>query len=124
MQDGDAAGGIGVATSGVFMAFDPETDFDGDGMKSGDEVIAGTGPGDLYDVLGVAAVTSSATALVLEWDSKTGRWYSIAAATDLPIADWGIVPDFSNQPGSGGRMAYTSDVSLISNRFYRIVVSQ
>jgi hypothetical protein len=119
----DAAGGIGQATAVLFMAFNPVTDWDLDGMNSADEAVAGTDPGNGHDVLAMGVATSQPPVLILEWEGKTGRWYSVDRVTNLFASPWDTMPNFSNRPGTGGRMAYTSDVGPVSPQFYRITVS-
>lgn len=91
------------------------TDRDGDGFKDWQEWVAGTNPTNRLDYfkisktrLGEVNPWLEVPAMVMEWNSITGRTYTIYYATNLQSAPvtWTL---FDQVPGTGGTINYTND---------------
>jgi subtilisin-like proprotein convertase family protein/streptogramin lyase len=113
-SDGDGlsdAYEIGIGT-------DPEnTDSDNDGAEDGDEIAAGTVPTDAADVFDISAVSNAVNGIVIAWQSRLGRVYTVKT---------GIEPDFITNnihqvSGNGRIQSYTNTVEA-DIKFYRLGV--
>ena len=95
---------------------DPLADNDGDGMKNGDEAVAGTHPLDAGSLLRILSLTSGP---LLTWSSVSGRTYRVLATTEV---------NTNSAPISGVLTASDSTASFLDStanntrRFYRINV--
>ncbi len=121
--------------------FDPTKDYDGDGVSTIAEALAGTNPYDPQDVLRISAFTpagrsrSRATApspMSLTFNAIGGRSYTVEEATSLTAKDWAPREFFTQDsdtavnvlsfPSGSGRTASTVYLLPTSptNAFFRI----
>ena len=121
--------------------FDPHKDYDGDGVSTIAEALAGTNPYDPQDVLRITAFApagrsrSRATGtppMALTFDAIGGRSYTVEEATSLTAKDWAPREFFTQDsdtavnvlsfPSGSGRT--TSTVYLLptsaTNAFFRV----
>jgi hypothetical protein len=92
-------------------------DTDRDGFNDLKEWIAGTGIRDntsYFEIARCSTVTNEGT-FCLEWDSVTGRVYSVYSATNLLSPSW--VTNLYQSPGTGTRRVYTNNDSLYKKYF-------
>ena len=77
--------------------FDPTKDYDGDGISTINEALAGTNPYDPEDALRITAISrtggtrsraSVSPAAALTFDAIGGHAYTVEEATDLAAKDW------------------------------------
>ncbi|HEY5915432.1 MAG TPA: hypothetical protein VJA21_33025 [Verrucomicrobiae bacterium] len=96
-------------------AFNGSTDRDNDGFKDWQEWVAGTSPTNRLDYfmtpscrLGSFNPFVELPAMVLDWQSVTGRTYNLYYATQLqsPVTVWRLLEQL---PGTGGSISYTND---------------
>jgi hypothetical protein len=102
--------GDGVARSdmGAWEYLNAAADSDNDGMRDGDEGVAGTDPTDAADCLRISGAAVWPAGEVIEWPSVSGRLYSVEASTDLLYAPAFAPGVFTNVPGVGGVMRCTN----------------
>lgn len=79
--------------------FDPNKDYDGDGISTIAEAFAGTDPFNASDVLRITAFSRSGT-VELSFEGVEGRSYTVEEATDLKNTDW-KESEFSIPPREG-----------------------
>ncbi len=100
---------------GSLNAVNGSTDRDGDGSKDWQEWVAGSDPTNRLDQfqitstrLGPVNQMLGAPGMVLEWNSATGRTYTIYYATQMQNAPviWTILDQVQ---GTGGTISYTND---------------
>lgn len=114
LSDGAELWHFGSVTQSVGTA-----DADGDGLSNADELAAGTDPTNLASALVFYPPAPSPTALVLNWQSATGRNYSVRSTADLTNGFTNVV--HSGIPADAPRNAATVDVSAVEGlTFYRI----
>ncbi len=94
------------------------SDTDGDGMKDGDEVLAGTDPLDETSLFIVAEIVQNADGLELMWSSVPGRDYAVQESKDL--VNWRILATI--RANSHTSSYSDGDASGIAARFYRVGV--
>ena len=122
-------------------SFDPHKDYDGDGVSTIAEALAGTNPYDPQDVLRITAFApagrsrSRATGtppMALTFDAIGGRSYTVEEATSLTAKDWAPREFFTQDsdtavnvlsfPSGSGRT--TSTIYLLptsaTNAFFRV----
>lgn len=102
-----------------------DADSDDDGLKDGDEVIAGTNPNDDQDFFQLADVGSSPSGMLIEWLARTGRVYAIhhldgSLVTDSfqPLGTWSNITVVSD----GYTNVVDDTAGGTTSRFYRITV--
>jgi len=112
---GNAANGLNT----VWM----NEDADGDGVKNGDEIAAGTNPFNRAESIAVTSVARNGSLAELQFPTKPGKLYRVESTTALTDAgSWLLQP----QPtpvqviGDGGNK--TLSVPYVANSFYRIRV--
>jgi hypothetical protein len=94
-------------------------DGDGDGLSNADELAAGTDPTNRASALVFYPPDPSPTALVLSWQSATGRNYSVRSTAVLANGFTNVV--HGGLPADAPRNAATVDVSAVAGlMFYRI----
>ena len=129
--DGDTMPDGWEATHGLdALGDDALADTDGDGAPNRSEWIAGTHPGDGNDVLravfsatyGDVPGSNAPAPLVVEWQSVTGRLYSLRTATNLLTGAWMGVPGITDESGTGSTMSYTNPAAGGPVRLYRVRV--
>jgi len=100
---------------GSLNAFNGTTDRDADGLKDWQEWVAGTNPTNRLDYftitqtrLGAVNPLLEVPAMVMEWNSITGRAYTIYYTTQMQNAPvtWTILDQVQ---GTGGTFTYTND---------------
>jgi hypothetical protein len=96
--------------------FDPDSD--DDGANDGEEVLAGTEPTDeeSYWRLRVYRTPGGDE---LDWDSQTGRRYTLYTVENLGGQNWSQLPGCVNVPGIDGIMSFTNAPSQKA-MFYRV----
>lgn len=105
------------ATSSGTILLDPALDYDGDGMSSGDEIVAGTDPTDGASALRILSV--AADGQTLAWSSVPGKNYQVLATPDLAA---GFGPLSSVLPSGGATTSYTNPAPGAASQFYRVAV--
>ena len=99
-------------------------DFDGDGLKNGDEWIAGTDPKDVLSGLRIVSLGRELSADRITWKSAAGKSYSIEASSALDqLQPW--TPVNTGIISGGEQTSATVDRTPgQAFRFYRVRVSQ
>ena len=112
--------------------FDPHKDYDGDGMSTIAEALAGTNPYDPEDVFRITAFSYSSSS-ALAFNAVGGRSYTVVEAHSLSAKDWKtrefFLPD-SDVPANvlsvpSGSRSSSSTVYLLpsgTNAFFRVRV--
>lgn len=84
---------------GIYEPYDPDADYDGDGMSNRDEYRAGTDPLNAADALAIAGVGTvgptiqiEAKRLTITFYAMRGRTYSIVATASLSQPAWTGLP--------------------------------
>ena len=114
LPDGAELWHFGSVTQTVGSADD-----DGDGLSNADELAAGTDPTNRASALVFYPPDPSPSALVLNWQSATGRNYSVRSTAELANGFTNVV--HSGIPADAPRNAATVDVSAVEGlTFYRI----
>ena len=114
LPDGAELWHFGSVTQTVGSADD-----DGDGLSNADELAAGTDPTNRASALVFFPPDPSPSALVLNWQSATGRNYSVRSTAELANGFTNVV--HSGIPADAPRNAATVDVSAVEGlTFYRI----
>ena len=114
LPDGAELWHFGSVTQTVGSADD-----DGDGLSNADELAAGTDPTNRASALVFYPPEPSPTALVLNWQSATGRNYSVRSTAELTNGFTNVVQ--AGLPADAPRNAATVDVSAVAGpTFYRI----
>ncbi|MGD9611631.1 MAG: hypothetical protein AB7V22_01865 [Kiritimatiellia bacterium] len=114
LADGAELWHFGSVTQTVGAADD-----DGDGLANADEIAAGTDPTNAASALVQYAPEAGPAALVLNWQSATGRNYSVRSTADLANGFTNVVQ--TGLPADTPRNAATVDVSAVYGlTFYRI----
>jgi hypothetical protein len=98
----------------------PETDFDEDGMRDGDELHAGTDPTDPVSVLAIRDIQVIDDDSVTIFDSAYGVEYLLQSSANLLSTNgWQTVTPFT---GTGRREGIVDDSPVGTAGYYRIVV--
>jgi len=122
----DRVGFVGGSAGASVVVLDSGSDFDGDGLSSGEEEVSGTDAANPESVFVVGPIEATSPAgspeIVVRWDSMVGRLYSLYSNSSLTNGVWEAIPAFTNLPGTGGTMSYTGAVDGTVARFYRITV--
>lgn len=93
-------------------------DTDNDGVKDGEEAIAGTDPNNALSKFElVSVVTPSASGLVLQWSSATGRFYHLWSSTNL-LASWSLME--SNLPATPPVNSFTAAPPSSASDYFAI----
>ena len=121
--------------------FDPSKDYDGDGISTIAEALAGTDPFNPDDVLKITAFAQAGASrlraaglppMALSFDAIGGRSYTVEEATSLTAKDWKarefFLPDSDvpvnvlSVPSGSGRSGSTVYLlpSVSSNAFFRV----
>ncbi len=123
--------------------FDPNKDYDGDGVSTINEALAGTDPFNARDVLTITAITQLGSVgtrnetgdgtkpVALSFTAFGGHTYTVEEATDLMKKDWkarefqiesGELADTVSLPSSARRTTYTVYLlpTTSTNAFFRI----
>ena len=118
--DGDADG-TALHDIGAYEFLNALADTDGDGLKDGDELTAGTGLTDPGDVLAFsgASVVAGGFGGVISWPSVVGRMYRVHGTPGLRPPQWTDLGDYS---GDGGSLQFTNTHPLL--RFFRVSARQ
>ncbi len=96
-------------------------DKDGDGVSNYHEMLAGTDPDDTNDFLEIVDVEVSGGGSTVSWPTVEGRDYRLECADDIGVVpvNWAVVRDYVT---AATNMDSYADVSITSNRFYRVRV--
>ena len=96
-------------------------DTDGDGMSDGAECIAATSPTNAGDMFRIAGATNAPHAVVIWWQSATGRQYTVHGATNILTPVW---LNLHTTQGDGGMRSYTNALDARPNRVFRLKVGE
>jgi uncharacterized repeat protein (TIGR01451 family) len=100
-------------------AADAAIDLDGDNFTAAQEYLAGTGPADARNFLGIVSVNLVGADGVIEFSSVTGRVYDVELTDGWPPVLWTAVA--TNVPGTGANVLVTNlGVGTTTNRVYRV----
>ena len=94
-------------------------DWDGDGMTDWEEFVLDQAPTNAGARFGIAGQPAENAAAV-EFESSTGRVYSLRGCDDLAIGTWTSI---TSRPGTGGRMSLTDAGAAGAFRAYGVGVS-
>jgi len=119
----DAAGNASAARSLNLLVLNALGDFDGDGMTTADEEIAGTSATDPSDRFAVGQTTVCTNALSIVWSSVTGRRYTVETTPTLQTPDWEPLPGYADIPGTGSLISIILPTGSAS-RFFRLTVQR
>lgn len=107
--DGDGLpDGLEFFRDGVDPLIHDGVDVDDDGSPNADELVAGTDPLEGTNFLAFFSVTWESGQVVLEWNSVTGRVYSLTGKTNLLDLVWQDRDEQTNIPGTGARVVRTN----------------
>ena len=123
----DQAGLIGGAAAAAVLVLDPAGDRDGDGMQNGAEEVAGTdaaNPASVLKFRALSAQTTNGVSVSFQWNSVTGRFYSLSFTNDVPgtVVPLAPISSFQRMPGTGGTMTFEDAAPSGARRFYRLSV--
>jgi len=95
-------------------------DSDADGMSNLEEYLAGTHPDDDTSYLGFTELPVSGVPgeFLVRWQSVSGRWYTVEAATNLSSGFDSIIE--TNIPATPPENVHTDNTATVGQRFYRI----
>ena len=104
------------ALLGLYEPYDPDADYDGDGMSNRDEYWAGTDPLNAADQFAIAAVRALRPTIEIEQERITirfyamrGRTYSLAASASLIVPAWEYLPfSLADTPDAPSMTTYLS----------------
>ncbi len=98
-------------------------DTDGDTSGDGDEVIAGTDPLSPFSVFAIHDewYDASSRAVVLSWNSITGRLYTVQHTDDLVSGPWTDLPARTEIPGTGSLLNCTNPAAAAPS-YHRVLV--
>jgi hypothetical protein len=122
IEDGDDDGdGLANMMELYFLNADPaNNDSDGDGMRDGDEDIAGTIMTDASSVFDVWIAQTNRSAFAVEWLSVTGRTYDVLSSA-LTNSSFTWVELTNGIRGTGADMKY-DDARMPAGSVYRLKV--
>jgi len=96
----DPAGNTSVPLDATLLVLNAFSDYDGDGVTTADEELAGTRADDPSDRFTVR-LRESADALTLSWPGVVGRLYTIETTPSLAPAVWQPLAGHIDIPGTG-----------------------
>jgi len=99
----DPAGNASAALALSLPVLSAFGDFDGDGMSTADEEIAGTSALDAAARF-TAGLSSDALGPVLSWQSSPGRLYTVEATASLLSPAWQPLAGYTDVAGTGGTL--------------------
>ena len=119
--DGDSVANTNEYNLGLHPG-NPDTD--GDGLKDGDELLAGTGPLDAGSFLGLSTFQLSSNYILVEWSTVYGKGYWVQRSTNLLVDAWSNllafpVPEVDEYP-EGSESLMDFDVPEDAPVYYRI----
>lgn len=116
--DGDGLpDGLEFFSDGVDPLVDDGSDVDGDGAPNSDELIAGTDPLEGTNFLSFLSISRQSGQVVLEWNSVTGRVYSLIGKSNLLDFAWEDRAGHTNIPGTGSNLVRTNDTATSTEIF-------
>ncbi len=96
-------------------------DDDGDGVKNGAEISAGTNPFSASSVIKLTTATTNATSVLLSFPTMDGKSYVAQSNTNLAnSAGWAAVVPALNVTGDGNPKTLT--IPKVAGTFYRVIV--
>jgi hypothetical protein len=124
----DNAGLIGAAAHAEVLVLDPGTDYDGDGLLTGEEEMVGTDaadPGSAFHLhLPRSANDAGGKRIVLiRWSSVPGLLYTLYCRESLTDGGWTPVPGATDLPGTGGIMEHP-DLRDVRSRWYLLIARE
>lgn len=100
---------------------DPTLDIDGDGLTNMDEFLAGSNPtnaASVFIVESIQAIDAAGAQVVIEWESKPGREYSVYQSENLSSNVFSVIADELLYPQN----SYTVDVGQASSGYINVGV--
>jgi hypothetical protein len=117
----DPAGNASEALRLSLLVLDALGDYDGDGMTTADEEIAGTSATQASDRFTVGLTSGDANALSIAWPSVVGRTYTIETTATLLPPDWQPLVGYTDIPGTGAPLSVPLP-SGADTQFFRLKV--
>jgi len=120
--DGDGLPDVAETDDGVFIngytagTSPTNTDWDGDGMRDGDEVWSGTNPTDPLSYLRNTEVTQTVDGAMVEWSSVSGRAYRVWS-TSMLTNTWNIRATVTVETATA---SWTDTNHPVEKIFYRV----
>lgn len=105
--------------------FDPHADYDGDGVSTLAEALAGTNPFNGDEVFAITSYSFGTNGTSVEFSTAGGRSYELQTATDLATSDWSSTTPPSTLSTPTSARASTATLYLLPSTnqavFFRIV---
>ena len=98
-------------------------DDDGDGIKNGDELAAGTNPFSASKTIKVTDISKSGNSVTLQFPTEDGKRYRAESATSMTNSTtWVLQPQPTPTVVLGDGTTKSITVSYVANSYYRIRV--
>lgn len=118
-QDGFSVWARNLGLTGA--ASDPTRDLDGDGFTNMEEFLSGFNPtnaSSLFVVESIQQINDPDKEVVVTWESKEGRVYTVSQSTNLLSDEFKVVQDDIEYPQNSA----TVDVSTVESSYLRVDV--
>lgn len=123
----DHVGLIGASAASPILVLRSDTDWDRDGLSTGQENLCGTDAANPENVLRLhqeLARTPPDTWLhTITWQGVSNRLYTLHESADLVGDIWQPIPSCTDIPGTNGTITCTRLLTAYGHRFYRVTVT-